>query len=85
MGIDRYAKVLLTIIAACLLWLSLGGQQLFPSAHAQLQIGKPLPTVVQGSDLGYRVDRLRQGDAPIGTLVVRIDGIWYEARLDYLK
>jgi hypothetical protein len=82
MVIDRYA---LTIIAVCLLWLSLGGHQLLSLAHAQPQTGKPLPTVVQGSDFGYRVDRLRKGDAPIGTLVVRIDGTWYEARLDYLK
>ena len=35
MHIDRYTKVVLTIIAACLFWLSLGGPSLLPTAHAQ--------------------------------------------------
>jgi hypothetical protein len=35
MRIDRYTKVVLTIIAACLFWLSLGGPGLLPAAHAQ--------------------------------------------------
>jgi hypothetical protein len=35
MRIDRYTKVVLTIIAACLFWLSLGGPALLPTAHAQ--------------------------------------------------
>jgi hypothetical protein len=35
MPIDRYTKVVLTIIAACLIWLSLGGPALLPTAHAQ--------------------------------------------------
>jgi len=33
--IDRYTKVVLTIIAACLIWLSLGGASLLPAAHAE--------------------------------------------------
>jgi hypothetical protein len=35
MRIDRYTKVVLTVIAACLVWLSLGGPNLLPTAHAQ--------------------------------------------------
>jgi hypothetical protein len=93
MGIDRYTKVILTIIAACLVWLSIGGTQLFPSARAQtpvniappVQIARPFPTVIKGTEFGYRVDGLRKGEAPIGTLVVQIDGAWYEAGLHYQK
>ena len=36
MRIDGYTKVVLTIIAACLVWLSVGGPNLLPTAHAQV-------------------------------------------------
>jgi hypothetical protein len=50
--------------------------------HAQAPI-PPLTqpqtsTVISGSDLGFRVDG-RKGNAPLGTLVVRINGQWVEA------
>jgi hypothetical protein len=35
MRIDWYTKFVLTVIAACLVWLSLGGSALLPIAHAQ--------------------------------------------------
>lgn len=35
MRIDAYTKGVLTIIAVCLLWLSIGGPSLLPTAHAQ--------------------------------------------------
>jgi hypothetical protein len=35
MRIDRYTKFVLTIIAACLVWLSLGGPTVLPTAQAQ--------------------------------------------------
>lgn len=88
MRTDRYTKVILTIIAACLIWLSVGGTRLLPSAQAQsspLQSARPLPTVIKGADFGYRVDGLRKGEAPIGTLVVQIDGAWYEAGIQHQK
>ena len=34
MKVDRYTKVILTIIAACLVWMSLGGPALITTAHA---------------------------------------------------
>jgi hypothetical protein len=34
MKIDRYTKVILTIIAACLVWMSLGGPSLITTANA---------------------------------------------------
>jgi hypothetical protein len=88
MQTDCYTKALLTIIAACLMWLSVGGPRLLPSVHAQVAqapTARPFPTVISGSDFGYRVDGLHIGEAPIGTLVVRINGGWYEAGLHYQK
>jgi hypothetical protein len=88
MPVDRYVKTLLTIIAGCLVWLALGSAPRWPTLHAQgAQPGPPIPitTVFQGSDFGYRIDTMRPGEAPTGTLVVQINGLWYEARLDYKK
>jgi hypothetical protein len=33
--VDRYTKVVLTIIAACLVWISIGGPALISTVHAQ--------------------------------------------------
>jgi hypothetical protein len=35
MTVDRYTKVVLTIIAVCLVWLSFGGPSLLPAVNAQ--------------------------------------------------
>ena len=35
MSVDRYTKAVLTVIALCLVWLSLGGPALLPTAAAQ--------------------------------------------------
>ena len=35
MSIDRYTKTVLTVIALCLVWLSLGGPSLLPVVGAQ--------------------------------------------------
>lgn len=40
-------------------------------------IQPPTPTVISGSDLGFRIDG-RKGNTPLGTLVVRINGQWVE-------
>jgi len=88
MRIDRYTKIILTIIAACLVWLSVGGAQLLPSVKAQVPrvpATRPFPTVMKGSHFGYRVDGLREGGAPVGSLVVQIEGGWHEARLHYQR
>jgi hypothetical protein len=37
------------------------------------------PVVISGSDIGFRVEG-RQGDTPVGTLVVRVDGRWVEPK-----
>lgn len=36
MTLDRYSKLVLTVIAVCLVWLSLGGPSLITPVHAQL-------------------------------------------------
>jgi hypothetical protein len=50
--------------------------------HAQAPLPPPAqaqaPTIISGSDLGFRVDG-RKGNTPLGTLVVRINGQWVEA------
>jgi hypothetical protein len=35
MAVDRYTKVVLTVIAACLVWLSVGGPSLITPVKAQ--------------------------------------------------
>jgi hypothetical protein len=35
------------------------------------------PTMISGSDIGFRVDRQRDG-VPVGALVVRVNGQWVE-------
>jgi hypothetical protein len=51
-------------------------------AQAQAPAAPPAPaqppTVISGSDLGFRVDS-RKGNTPVGTLVVRVNGQWVEA------
>jgi hypothetical protein len=34
------------------------------------------PRVLSGSDLGFRIEGMSRDGAPIGALVVRIDGKW---------
>ena len=46
------------------------------------EMPRPLPEarVVSGPDFGFRIEGDQRG-TPIGTLVVRIDGKWIEARV----
>lgn len=50
-------------------------------AHAQTPAQRgntPTPTIISGSDLGFRVAR-QQGNRVTGTFVVRINGEWLDA------
>jgi hypothetical protein len=53
--------------------------QTTPTAITQIitVIPQPVPTVIVGADLGFRVEGHR-GTTPVGRLVVRIDGQWIE-------
>lgn len=50
----------------------------FSSPGAPPPITENTP-VLSGSDIGFRVERTQDG-VPIGTLVIRVDGRWVEAR-----
>jgi|KBSMisStaDraftv2_1062788.scaffolds.fasta_scaffold3538467_1 hypothetical protein len=39
----------------------------------------PLPRVVSGNDIGFRVEGTNPAGKPVGTWVVRINGDWVEA------
>ena len=57
------------------------------SSFAQAQRGQPqqpgfplltvAPTVVSGSDVGFRIERTQDG-LPVGRIVVRVDGRWVD-------
>lgn len=44
MRIDGYVKAALTVIAVCLVWISLGGPSLLPSAQAAATVQQAQPT-----------------------------------------
>jgi hypothetical protein len=40
---------------------------------------KPVPhKVLTGADVGFRVEGIRGGNTPVGTLVVKVNGEWVE-------
>ena len=38
------------------------------------------PIVISGSDLGFRIES-KEGNVPVGKLVVRINGVWVDAQV----
>ena len=50
-------------------------------ALAQPHSGPPSlnPNIASGADIGFRIDRF-EGRQPVGTLVVKVDGRWVEAK-----
>ena len=51
-------------------------------AMSQLVMIDPVTSrVVTGGDVGFRVEGLRGGSTPVGTLVVRVNGEWVEAEV----
>jgi hypothetical protein len=67
-------------IALIIVWaLSLIIVGAFAHAQTPAQRGNtPPPTIISGSDLGFRVAR-QQGNRVTGTFVVRINGDWLDA------
>jgi hypothetical protein len=50
-------------------------------SYAQARQVTPVtPTVVSGADFGFRVEGNR-GGAPVGTLVIKMNGQWVEAEI----
>ena len=66
----RLAVVVVAVLIAVGAW---------ASAQVQEQPVDP-PIVLSGSDVGFRITA-RQGNTPVGTLVVRVDGKWVAVRL----
>ena len=62
----RIALVVLAVLIAVGVW-----------ASAQVRQPVDPPIVLSGSDLGFRVSA-REGNTPVGTLVVRVNGQWVE-------
>jgi hypothetical protein len=52
---------------------------LVAGAWLHAQTSSTPPVVISGSDIGFRLEG-REGDTPIGRLVVRINGQWVEAQ-----
>lgn len=75
MRVDAYTKVILTIIAACLVWMCLTGALTTPVA-AQRSEREPQEMVLVGSRVPVPVVT-----APRTSLVVRPGPEWYEATL----
>lgn len=75
-------RAILTLAALWVLSLfivsSVGAQQAFGIDPL------PEPRIVSGPDVGFRIEG-RQKGAPVGQLVVRIDGKWVEARFGTLN
>jgi len=62
------------LFAACVL--GVGTLASVAWAHEQSVATRPVPPVVlSGADIGFRMTG-RRGDAPVGELVVRVDGEW---------
>jgi len=52
------------------------------TSQSQLVAVNPVtPRVLTGEDLGFRVEGLRGGSTPVGTVVLRIEGQWVQAEV----
>jgi hypothetical protein len=71
MRIDLYTKCVLTVIAACLVWLSLGGPALLTVAQAQAPSGDPHVVIsgwVDGSGYTHRLGSRGTDGVPVVVL-----------------
>ena len=67
---SRLSLVIFALIAAVGVWVS---AQVMPSPVDP-------PIVVSGADVGFRISG-RRGSTPVGTIVVKVNGLWVEAQL----
>jgi hypothetical protein len=73
------------ILTLAVLWVlsllvvsSVGAQQAFSIDPL------PEPRIISGPDVGFRIEGTQKG-APVGQLVIRVDGRWIEARFGALN
>ena len=71
---------MLSLVAVGAIASVLTSAQVQPQAPGQRPLLTQGTTILSGSDIGFRLERTTQDGVPIGTLVVRVDGRWVEAR-----
>jgi hypothetical protein len=82
MGREERVMSMKVILSVAMLWLL----SLFVVASAvkaqvfEIPRSLPEPRIVSGPDFGFRIEAEQRGK-PVGTLVVRVDGKWLEARI----
>ena len=67
------------VLAVAVAWASAQGTQP-PGRTGPTPMDLVAPTVISGSDLGFRIEG-NKGSRPVGRLVVRIEGRWVEASI----
>jgi hypothetical protein len=68
--------------AGFLVALILSAATAWATSQSQLVAIDPVPPrVVADGDVGFKVEGLRGGSTPVGTLVVRVNGEWVEAEV----
>ena len=74
MSLRDFMLVVVLLAMALFVGVRVGAAQV-----ARLPVPVP-PTVLAGSDLGFRVEGI-DGDFPVGKLVVRVNGQWVQAQI----
>jgi hypothetical protein len=67
---------LVVVLMACLMAGGVIGYGYAQTAQAEFK--RSFPTVISGSDFGFRIDHAATGQVIRGTLLVRIQGEWHE-------
>ena len=76
-GINLIVLMVFLVVAA--VWISAQVTRP-PSATALEPMDLVAPTMISGSDLGFRIES-NKDNVPVGKLVVRINGRWVDAQL----
>ena len=76
-GFVTFVAILVLVIAAVLA----SAQVTRPPSETGLKaMDLVAPMVISGSDLGFRIES-KEGNVPVGKLVVRINGVWVDAQV----
>ena len=67
--------VVVAVLASALMRAQASPEELRRRAQDQIPGGR----IISGNDIGFRLEGTNQAGEPVGTLVVRIDGIWVVA------
>jgi hypothetical protein len=67
------------VVVAALTSGLMGAQTTPEELRRRVQEQLPGSRIISGNDIGFRMEGTNQAGAPVGTLVVRIDGQWVVA------